>query len=106
MLSISSQHRGSRLSFASATAAMLTAAVFGLATAASAADLPARVYTKAPPIVAAVYDWTGFYIGGNVGYSWGRERDDSTLTNTAGTVLFASSGRSDLDGVVGGGQLG
>ena len=28
---------------------------------------------SAPPVI---YDWTGFYVGGNVGYSWGRERDD------------------------------
>jgi outer membrane immunogenic protein len=35
---------------------------------ASAADLAARPYTKAPAMVA-VYDWTGFYIGGNAGYS-------------------------------------
>ena len=36
---------------------------------ASAADLAARpVYTKAPPMVAAVYDWSGFYIGINGGW--------------------------------------
>ena len=45
-----------------------------IATSAFAADLPARVYTKAPPPMVAVYNWTGFYIGGNVGYSWGREK--------------------------------
>ncbi|MGP0091063.1 MAG: hypothetical protein ACLPKB_14055 [Xanthobacteraceae bacterium] len=36
---------------------------------AAAADLPsarAPVYPTAPPYVAA-YNWTGFYIGGNVG---------------------------------------
>jgi outer membrane immunogenic protein len=38
---------------------------------ASAADLPAKAYTKAPALVAA-YSWTGFYIGGNVGYAWGK----------------------------------
>ena len=27
----------------------------------------ARPYTKAPPIVAALYDWSGFYIGINGG---------------------------------------
>jgi outer membrane immunogenic protein len=32
-----------------------------------AADLAARPYTKAPVPVAAVYDWTGFYIGANAG---------------------------------------
>jgi outer membrane immunogenic protein len=35
---------------------------------ASAADLAARPYTKAPaPAAAAVYNWTGFYIFGGVG---------------------------------------
>jgi outer membrane immunogenic protein len=83
--------------------------VFAVVTAistASAADLAARPYTKAPPVMVEVYNWTGFYIGGNVGYSWGRSRDTSTLTNTAGTVLFTSIDRSDLNGVVGGGQIG
>ena len=38
---------------------------------ASAADMP----VKAPRPVAApppVYNWTGFYVGGHVGYLWGR----------------------------------
>jgi outer membrane immunogenic protein len=80
-------------------------ALFG-ATSALAADLPARTYTKAPVYVDLGYDWTGFYIGGNVGYSWGRSSDTSTLTNGAGTALFTSGGSSNLDGVVGGGQIG
>jgi outer membrane immunogenic protein len=89
-----------RLLLAGATIASL------IATNAFAADLPAKVYTKAPPPVVAVYNWTGFYVGGNVGYSWGRSRDDSTLANTAGTVLFANSSSVNLDGIVGGGQIG
>src|ERR1700761_8443388 len=32
----------------------------GLASPASAADLPARTYTKAPAPMVAIYDWTGF----------------------------------------------
>ena len=40
----------------------------GMAAPASAADLAARPYTKAPPpMVAAIYDWSGFYIGANGG---------------------------------------
>ena len=41
----------------------------GIASApASAADLAARPYTKAPPpMIAAIYDWSGFYIGINGG---------------------------------------
>jgi outer membrane immunogenic protein len=39
----------------------------GAAAPASAADLAARPYTKAPPMMAAIYDWSGFYIGLNGG---------------------------------------
>ena len=72
------------------------------ATTAFAADLPARTYTKAPVMVDPGYNWSGFYIGGNVGYSWGRSGDTTTYTNGAGT-LFTTAGTSNLNGVVGGG---
>jgi len=58
---------------------LVTASLIALGAAAPAvaADLAARPYTKAPPMMAAVYDWTGFYIGatggtvgGQVGYRW------------------------------------
>jgi outer membrane immunogenic protein len=39
----------------------------GIVTQANATDLAARPYTKAPPMIAAVYDWSGFYIGINGG---------------------------------------
>jgi len=55
------------------------------ATSALAADMAPR-YTKAPVAVAIVYDWTGFYIGGNAGYSWGRGTTDQTDTTTATSV--------------------
>src|SRR6266566_2024214 len=71
------------------------------ATSAFAADLAARPYTKAP-----VYIGTGFYIGGNVGYSWGRSRDTATLANGAGTILFTDTASRNMDGIVGGGQIG
>jgi outer membrane immunogenic protein len=47
----------------------VAAAVLGMAAApASAADLAARPYTKAPPpMIQALYDWSGFYIGINGG---------------------------------------
>jgi outer membrane immunogenic protein len=81
------------------------AGLFGTASA-LAADLPARTYTKAPVMVDPGYNWTGFYAGGNIGYSWGRSSDTSTFTNGAGAVLSTSTGSSNLDGVVGGGQAG
>ena len=87
----------------------ISAAASLLATGAVAADLPAKappVYTKAP-VYEPVYDWTGFYVGGNIGYSWGRSSDSTTITNATGTtVLFSDTDRTNLNGVVGGGQIG
>jgi len=95
-----------------------------LATGALAADLPAKVYTKAPVVPPVIYDWNGFYVGGNVGYSWGRERDDGNLTGTQTVQIFRTAGpnlisttvtpigpvalvgRSNVNGVIGGGQAG
>ena len=48
------------------------AAVVAMAAPASAADLAARPYVKAPAMIAAVYDWSGFYIGANGGGAWSR----------------------------------
>src|SRR4029078_4404731 len=55
------------LTFAVSTAIATT--IFGLG-AASAADLPVKAYPKAPAAIAAVYNWTGFYVGPNVGCGW------------------------------------
>jgi outer membrane immunogenic protein len=47
-----------------------TVAMIALAAPAFAADLPPRTYTKAPaytPPEQAIYNWTGFYIGGHLG---------------------------------------
>jgi outer membrane immunogenic protein len=83
----------------------IAAAASLLATSAFAADL--APYTKAAPVyVAPVYNWTGFYLGGNVGYSWGRSSDTATLANGAGAILFTDIARHNMDGVVGGGQIG
>src|SRR3569623_151578 len=50
---------------------LLLAAVCLVASSATApalaADLAARPYTKAPAMIATVYDWSGFYIGINGG---------------------------------------
>ena len=34
-------------------------------------DLPLRPLYKAPPPPPAVFNWSGFYVGGHVGYGWG-----------------------------------
>src|SRR3954451_19837911 len=73
----------------------------GVAAPASAADLAARPYTKAPPMVAPIYDWTGFYIGANGG--WGRSDSCVDFVTVVGTV---ASGCGDRSGGVAGGQIG
>jgi outer membrane immunogenic protein len=75
-----------------------------------AADLP----VKARPMPAAVplYDWNGFYIGGNGGYSWGRsETDVAFFALPAGTPIVAPAGsivgsRNNMNGWIAGGQIG
>lgn len=69
---------------------------------ASAADL--AVPPIAAPALVAPYSWTGFYLGGNVGYSVGR--DPSTLR----APIFPSTGVESFQimpaGVIGGVQAG
>jgi outer membrane immunogenic protein len=82
------------------------AAIIGISSA-SAADLAARPYTKAPVMVESIYNWTGFYVGGNVGYSWGRSNTDAAFFNNTTNVLLASTSSSfDMNGWVAGGQVG
>jgi len=53
----------------------LTASILalGMASQASAADLiVAPVYSKAPPMISAIYDWSGLYVGLNAGGGWSR----------------------------------
>jgi outer membrane immunogenic protein len=70
---------------------LASAALVAFAGAASAADMPARMATKAVPYVQ-MYNWTGFYIGANLGYGWARDTAGGSSTN--------------LNGVIGGGQIG
>src|SRR3979409_1009001 len=69
---------------------------------ASAADLAARPYTKAPPMIAPVYDWSGFYVGANGG--WGSSRNCWDFLPVAGGVT--PEGCHDATGGVAGGQIG
>ena len=88
-----------KLLFATATVLAL-----GLVAPASAADLAARPYTKAPPPMAvAYYDWSGFYIGANGG--WGSSRKCWDLVTAAGSFLLAE-GCHDATGGFAGGQIG
>jgi outer membrane immunogenic protein len=73
----------------------------GAAAPAMAADLAARPYTKAPPMVAALYDWSGFYIGANGG--WGSSRN---CWDSVAPALPGAEGCHDATGAVAGGQIG
>src|SRR5262245_11251436 len=45
-----------------------------------AADMRRPVYKAPPPPPPPVYNWTGFYVGGNIGYSWGKADTDVELS--------------------------
>uniref|UniRef100_Q07MK2 Putative outer-membrane protein n=1 Tax=Rhodopseudomonas palustris (strain BisA53) TaxID=316055 RepID=Q07MK2_RHOP5 len=68
---------------------------------ASAADVAAAPYAKA--VSAPVYDWSGFYLGGNGG--WGSSRKCWDFVDAAGSFL-TSEGCHDASGGTAGGQLG
>jgi outer membrane immunogenic protein len=76
-----------------------------------AADMP----LKAPPPPVAVFSWTGFYIGGNVGYGWGHANNSDNLIAPCPICLVAplpdfatlvANGSNRVDGAIGGGQIG
>src|SRR5260370_3363568 len=80
----------------------------GMVTPASAADLAARPYTKAPPpIVAPIYNWSGFYIGANGGYAWSHQCLDITAeTGVAAIAGVVAEGCRNSGGGASGGQIG
>jgi outer membrane immunogenic protein len=53
------------------------------------------------------YNWTGFHAGLNIGYSWGRSSSTlSFIDSTSGAILNANAVKFDMNGVIGGGQIG
>jgi outer membrane immunogenic protein len=65
---------------------LVSASIVVMAAPAAAADMSARPY-KAPPApapLAAVYNWTGFYVGGHVGGEWA---GGNTLSSSDGRFL-------------------
>jgi len=63
---------------------------------ASAADMPLKA---PPPPPAPVYNWTGFYLGGQIGDGWG-------TSFQMGANGFGNTGNYRITGVVGGGTAG
>lgn len=72
------------------------------ATAAWAADMPVKAL-RYPVSKTAAVDWTGFYVGGNLGVGLGRNPTDAT--GLIPPVLITSS-RIAPFGFIGGGQVG
>jgi outer membrane immunogenic protein len=79
-----------------------TVALVALAAPAAAADLAARPYTKAAPMMAPSYDWSGFYVGANGGWGSSHNCWDQIFV-ALGTL---PEGCHDATGGVAGGQIG
>jgi outer membrane immunogenic protein len=71
------------------------------------AEMSVPVYKASPPPIA-YYNWTGFYVGGNIGYSVGNDRIGQTLAvpATGFTDVNFADGVVAPKGVLGGVQLG
>lgn len=86
-----------------AVTAMMAA---GFAGSAAAASLPAPVYKapvyKAPALAPLHSNWTGFYLGGHVGYGWGTKDFDPF----AGKGFYYPTTNDSVDGILGGVQGG
>jgi outer membrane immunogenic protein len=90
---------------------LICATMFAAMASAQAADMP----IKAPVLKAAPYDpWTGTYIGGNAGYSWGDWKSTNPVPgNTLAGIGFGNFGpgltstaKPNVDGWVAGAQIG
>ena len=84
----------------------------GFSLAASGLALAADMVVKAPPPPPApVYSWAGFYVGGNIGYSWGKasgDLNDPAIAVFSGLGSLPTSFPESLKpkGGIGGGQFG
>jgi len=93
------------------TKLLLTATVasLGFAAIASAADLPARTYTKAP-VAPMAFNWSGFYIGGFVGGAFADGDARATEPQTAAGAFYNGTGLPTSyglnDSFIGGGTIG
>ncbi len=76
---------------------------------ARAADFP--TYQKAPSAAEAVYNWSGFHIGGNVGYGFSEQSNAIAGANAIGGMVVQSGAvpssiKTEPRGFVGGVQIG
>ena len=82
---------------------------------AMAADLPPAPPPPPPrapaayvPVVVPVYSWSGFYLGGNIGYGFGTASSTGCITGAtvATNDKCGTLSSSTLDAFIGGGQIG
>jgi outer membrane immunogenic protein len=86
---------------------LAAAGLVGLSIApALAADLPARTYTKAPAMVAPIYNWGGFYVGVNGGGGSSHKCWDLNAVGGVGPIPVVAEGCHDATGGLVGGQVG
>jgi outer membrane immunogenic protein len=87
---------------------ILATLLAGLGSAAAlAADLGAAApYAKAPAMMAAVNNWSGFYIGGNIGYGWGSGGSNAAFPPSDFFAHQNALLNTNPKGVIGGGQIG
>jgi outer membrane immunogenic protein len=71
-------------------------AMLGMLGSAQAADMPVKAMPPPPP---PPFSWTGFYLGGNLGAGWARQRVNDTL-------IGQEFSRSSDAVFIGGGQIG
>jgi outer membrane immunogenic protein len=86
--------------------AIIAVSAIASVSASLAADLAPRY--KAPPVAAPVmiYNWSGCYIGGNIGGGWKRNTLNSTTTFLGTPVAFTNLGSDNGSSVIGGAQIG
>lgn len=80
---------------------LASVALVAMASMASAADLPSRMYTKAAAY-APTFSWTGFYAGVNAGFGGG----DTNYPISAGGLGGIGQLSITSSGFLGGGQIG
>lgn len=83
--------------------AVVAISALGAAGTARAADMPAAVpaYKAAVVAQALPYNWSGFYLGGNLGYGFA-----SASANVTGPAGLSGDASEDLNGILGGVQFG
>ena len=60
---------------------------------------------KAP--IRSAWTWAGFYVGGTIGYGWGKSNTDTAFSDPVSAgQLFATSESRKLEGAIGGAQGG